>query len=72
MADVLILFGHRPDIPMKVERRHLDAVQAACSGKVYYYQTEEEALADGVDAEVLFLWGGSGRMPRHGAHLPNG
>lgn len=63
MADVLILFGHRPDIPMKVERRHLDAVQAACSGKVYYYQTEEEALADGVDAEVLFLWGGSGRMP---------
>ena len=63
MADVLILFGHRPDIPMKVERRHLDAVQAACSGKVYYYQTEEDALADGVDAEVLFLWGGSGRMP---------
>ena len=63
MADVLILFGHRPDIPMTVEQRHLDAIQAACSGKVYYYQTEEEALADGVDAEVLFIWGGSGKMP---------
>ena len=63
MADVLVLFGHRPDIPMKVEPRHLDAIQAACSGKVYYYQSEEEALADGVDAEVLFIWGGSGKMP---------
>lgn len=63
MADVLVLFGHRPDIPMTVEQRHLEAIQKACSGKVYYYQSEEEALADGVDAEVLFIWGGSGKMP---------
>ena len=63
MADILILFGHRPDVPVTIEQRHLDAIRAACSGEVYYYQTEEEALADGVDAEVLFTWGGSGKMP---------
>lgn len=63
MADVLVLHGNRPDLPMTVEQRHLDAIQAACSGKVYYYKSEEEALKDGIDAEVLFIWGGSGKMP---------
>lgn len=63
MADVLVLFGNRPDVPVKVEQRHLDAIQAACSGKVYYYKSEEEALADGVDAEVLYTWCGSGKLP---------
>lgn len=63
MADVLMLFGHRPDVPVKLEARHLDAVRAACTGPVYNYQSEAEALADGVDAEVLYMWGGSGAMP---------
>ena len=63
MTDVLILFGNRPDIPIKIEERHIQAVQAACSGRVYFCKSEEEALRDGVDAEVLFTWGGSGKMP---------
>lgn len=63
MADVLILFGNRPDLPMKIEERHLEAVRKSCGGNVYYYQSEEEAMADGIDADVLFFWGGSGKMP---------
>ena len=46
MTDVLILFGNRPDIPMKIEERHIQAVQAACSGRVYFCKSEEEALRD--------------------------
>ena len=63
MADVLVLHGNRPDLPMTVEERHLDMIREVCSGTVYYYKSEEEALKDGVDAEALFIWGGSGKMP---------
>jgi D-2-hydroxyacid dehydrogenase (NADP+) len=63
MADVLVLHGNRPDLPMVVEERHLEMIREICSGKVYYYEREEEALKDGIDAEVLFVWGGSGKMP---------
>lgn len=63
MADVLVLHGNRPDLPMTVEERHLDMIREVCSGTVYYYKSEEEALKDGIDAEALFIWGGSGKMP---------
>lgn len=63
MADILVLHGNRPDLPMTVEEHHLDMIRQVCSGKVYFYESEAQALADGVDAEVLFLWGGSGKMP---------
>ena len=63
MADVLVLHGNRPDLPMTVEPHHLEMIQKACSGKVYYYKSEEEAIQDGIDAEVLYIWGGSGKMP---------
>lgn len=63
MADILVLHGNRPDLPMEVEPRHLDMIREAASGQVYFYKSEEEALQDGIDAEVLFIWGGSGKMP---------
>lgn len=63
MADILVLHGNRPDLPMTVQPHHLDMIREAASGKVYYYKSEEEALNDGIDAEVLFIWGGSGKMP---------
>lgn len=63
MADVLVLHGNRPDLPMTVEEHHLEMIREVCSGRVYYYKSEEEALKDGIDAEVLFIWGGSGKMP---------
>ncbi len=65
MADVLVLFGNRPDVPVKVEQSHLDSIQEAISGKVYYHKTQEEAIEAGVDAEILFTWGGSGGMPEN-------
>lgn len=63
MTDILVLHGNRPDLPMEVEPRHLDMIREAASGQVYFYKSEEEALQDGIDAEVLFIWGGSGKMP---------
>ena len=63
MADVLLLFQKNREVPHAVEERHIEQVKAACTGPVHVYHGEGEAIAAGVDAEVLYMWGGSGVMP---------
>ena len=50
-------------IPMVVTEKHIEEIEKCISGKVYWCGSEEEALEKGYDAEILFIWGGSGKMP---------
>ena len=63
MTDVLVLYRNGVTTAMRLEARHLLAMQRAAGGHVYFYDGEEPALREQVDAEVLVFWGGTGRMP---------
>lgn len=63
MADVLVMFKDSNLVPMVVTEEHIEKIQSCVSGKVYWCRDEAEAFEKGYDAEVLFLWGGSGSMP---------
>lgn len=61
--DIIVLHpnGHASH-PLKIQQRHLDLMREHADN-IWYYATEEELLASGKDAEILFTWGGTGRMP---------
>ena len=61
--DIIVLHpnGHN-DHPLKIQSHHLDLMREHADN-VWYFHTEEELLASGKDAEILFTWGGTGRMP---------
>lgn len=63
MADVLVMYNRRDDVPMIVTEEHIRAIRESCGDTVYWCGSEEEALEKGCDAEILFLWGGSGKVP---------
>lgn len=63
MADVLVLYKTRDDLPMVMTSEYIDKIKETVSGEVYWCATEEEVLEKNIDAEVLFIWGGSGKMP---------
>ena len=63
MADVLVMYKKSDMIPMVVTEKHIEEIEKCISGKVYWCGSEEEALEKGYDAEILFIWGGSGKMP---------
>ena len=63
MADVLILYEESAVVPMKVEERHVEKLRQIGGGKIYWCKTEAQALSEGIDAEVLYMWGGSGKLP---------
>lgn len=63
MADVLVMYKKSDLIPMVVTEKHIEEIEKCVSGRVYWCGSEEEALQRGYDAEVLFIWGGSGKMP---------
>jgi Phosphoglycerate dehydrogenase and related dehydrogenases len=69
MADVLVMFKKSDLVPMVVTQKHIDKIAECISGQVYWCADEEEALEKGYDAEVLFLWGGSGVMPERYCRL---
>ena len=59
MADVVIIFKTGNPVPMILTQEHQKQIENSISGKVFWYGTEEEALKDNADGEVLFLWGGN-------------
>ena len=63
MADVLVMYKKSDMIPMVVTEKHIEQIEKCISGKVYWCGSEEEALEKGYDAEIPFIWGGSGKMP---------
>ena len=63
MADVLILYDKNESTPMEILDRHIEEVRKATDGQVFRCFTEEQALSGGIDAEILYTWGGSGKLP---------
>ena len=64
VSDVMVLFDRSlNNVPVTIRQDHIDQIQKVAKGKVYWYSSEKEALADNVDAEVLFTWVGTGRPP---------
>lgn len=63
MADVLVMYKDSDSVPMIVTEKHIKQIEKCISGKVYWCGNEVEALGKGYDADVLFIWGGSGTMP---------
>lgn len=63
MADILVMFKENPHVPMVITQEHINQIQECTGGRVYWCEDEKEALEKQIDAEVLFLWGGSGEMP---------
>lgn len=61
--DVLVMYEPSAGVPMMIRPEHIAQMQACVDGRVFYCANEKEALERGLDAEVLFFWGGSGIMP---------
>ncbi|MDR1571081.1 MAG: D-2-hydroxyacid dehydrogenase [Clostridiales Family XIII bacterium] len=62
MADVLVLYNNTPG-PVGLNEAHIEQMRRVASGSVYWRGTEAEALSEGLDTEVAFIWGGSGPQP---------
>lgn len=61
--DIIVLHPNaQPNHPLKIQPRHLELMREHADN-VWYFKTEDELLASGVDAEILFTWGGTGTMP---------
>jgi phosphoglycerate dehydrogenase-like enzyme len=63
MVDVVFLFQYSSRVPYEFNDAHVAQIAAACGGKVWRFETEDELMASGVKAEVLFSWGGTGDVP---------
>ena len=63
MADILVLYERDEKVPMTILPRHIEEIKLAAKGDVFWYKTEEDVLADGIDAEILFFWGGTRKPP---------
>ena len=63
MANVLVMYKESDLIPMVATENHIRQIEKCISGEVYWCRNEAEALEKGYDADVLFIWGGSGAMP---------
>jgi len=58
MPDIAIIYQPNGPHPMVLEQRHVDEIIAHNrAGEVRWYKTEEEAVADTFDAEILITWG---------------
>lgn len=61
--DVIVLHPNaQPDHPLKILPHHLKQIEEHAD-HVWYFRTETDLLSSGIDAEVLFTWGGTGKMP---------
>lgn len=63
MADIVVMYKKSEIIPMVITQEHINKINKIASGSIYWCANEDEALNANVDAEVLFIWGGSGKVP---------
>ncbi len=63
MADVVFLFKESPKVPFQFTGTHMEQIAEAAGGNVYRFESEDELLASGIQAEILYTWGGNGEMP---------
>ena len=58
--DIIVL--HKNHHPLVVKPEYIEKMKEHAEN-VYWFETEEELLASGADAEALYLWGGTGPQP---------
>jgi D-2-hydroxyacid dehydrogenase (NADP+) len=63
MANVVFLFKPSSKVPFYFTDEHMNQIAEACGGEVHRFETEDELLASGINAEILYTWGGTGEMP---------
>ena len=63
MSNVVVMFKDSDLVPMVVNENHIEKIKQCISGDVYWCRNEQEAIERGYDGDVLFIWGGSGKMP---------
>lgn len=63
MADILVLFERDEKVNLTILPQHIEKMKQAAEGDVFWYKQEEEVLADSIDAEILFFWGGTRKPP---------
>lgn len=71
MPNVAIVYTDTPTHPIVLTEAHVDYLRSQMrSGEIRWYRSEEEALAERFDADVLFCWGRD--TPNAlSAHYPN-
>ena len=60
--DVVVMFKTSDKVPMIITQEHIDTMKKHADN-VHWFQTEEDLLASGVDAEAIFCWGGTPPVP---------
>jgi len=63
MPDIVFLFMQSKTVPIVFTDAHFARIKEVSGGEVYRFETEEELLKSGIEAEILFTWGGTGVMP---------
>ena len=63
MANVVFLFKPSSHVPFNFTKEQMNQISEACGGEVYRFETEDELLESGINAEILYTWGGTGEMP---------
>ena len=63
MPDVVFLFKPSIKVPCVFADAHFRQIKEISGGEVYRFETEEELIESGIEAEILFTWGGTGVMP---------
>ena len=59
--DIVVMHNSNDKVPIVITQEHIDTIKKHADN-VRWFQTEEEILASGVDAEAI-CWGGSGIPP---------
>ena len=63
MADLMVMYDKHPLIPMPLTQEHIESMRRCISGRLFWCGDESACIKRGYDAEILFLWGGSGPLP---------
>lgn len=63
MANIVFLFKPSNHVPFYFTDKHFKQMAEAAGGEVFRFETEEELLASGKQAEIIACWGGTGKQP---------
>ena len=60
--DIVVMYKVSEKVPLNITQEHIDIIKKYADN-VHWFETEEELLASGVDAEAIFCWGGPNGKP---------
>lgn len=60
--DIIVMYKPSDHVPLVITKQHIDTIKKHADN-VHWFETEDELLASGVDAEVIFCWCGTSGSP---------